>query len=451
MDWICNRLSNPVLNKWSDIFALSYIFVATIIFVQKTVKSLSNSKLNKLNLKNGEIELKENKEDTSVFNKHMDEIVYFFEVTDYNVVIIEDLDRFDNTDIFLKLREVNQLLNQSNSVGRKVTFIYAVKDDMFFDEERTKFFDYITTVIPIINSSNSADKLKEELEIKGYSDLNVEVIDSLAFFIDDMRLLKNIENNKNKKFVTRLQPKYYFKFQKSLEHNEHGVISSLIIYKLLLFFLESDYSINEDYMFCYEDTRQFYIRREILRSIASHTCHDIYQMDIFKFSFLLIICDDAQEWGRKSISELYVNKSNKYSFGSIDLDLQGDVSNSCLFRDNQELNDTSQLKILLRNFYKQSETYRSVFRDGQDTVKRNFNFTRQWGIIWSDSDGNISYIVKLDVSQDEQTKLTIKRTDEAKISTSDVLLSSFNKFLEDIGGDGFVLETDKKSAVFYLK
>lgn len=23
----------------------------------------------------------------------------------------------------------------------------------------------------------------------------------------------NIENNKNKKFVTRLQPKYYFKFQ----------------------------------------------------------------------------------------------------------------------------------------------------------------------------------------------------------------------------------------------
>ena len=98
-------------------------------------------------------------------------------------------------------------------------------------------------------------------------------------------------------------------------------------------------------------------------------------MDIFKFSFLLIICDDAQEWGRKSISELYVNKSNKYSFGSIDLDLQGDVSNSCLFRDNQELNDTSQLKILLRNFYKQSEPgleYSAFLcEDKQDD---NFNF-----------------------------------------------------------------------------
>lgn len=219
VDWICNRLSNPLLNKWSDIFALSYIFVATIIFAQKTIKSLSNSKLNKLNLKNGEIELKENKEDTSVFNKHMDEIVYFFEVTNYNVVIIEDLDRFNNTDIFLKLREVNQLLNQSNSVGRKVTFIYAVKDDMFFDEERTKFFDYITTVIPIINSSNSADKLKDELEIKGFSDLNVEVIDSLAFFIDDMRLLKNIVNE---------YAQYREKLDEKLDQNK---LLAMIVYK----------------------------------------------------------------------------------------------------------------------------------------------------------------------------------------------------------------------------
>lgn len=219
VEWICNRLSNPVLNKWSDIFALSYIFIATIIFAQKTIKSLSNSKLNKLNLKNGEIELKENKEDTSVFNKHMDEIVYFFEVTNYNVVIIEDLDRFNNTDIFLKLREVNQLLNQSNSVGRKVTFIYAVKDDMFFDEERTKFFDYITTVIPIINSSNSADKLKEELEIKGFSDLNVKVIESLAFFIDDMRLLKNIVNE---------YAQYREKLDEKLDQNK---LLAMIVYK----------------------------------------------------------------------------------------------------------------------------------------------------------------------------------------------------------------------------
>ena len=79
-------------------------------------------------------------------------------------------------------------------------------------------------------------------------------------------------------YVARLQPKYYFKFQKSLEKNKHGILSTLIIYKLLTYFLESDYSINEDYCFDEEDCRQFYIRREILRSIASHTCDDVYQL-----------------------------------------------------------------------------------------------------------------------------------------------------------------------------
>lgn len=216
VDWICRFFSNPTLNRWSDVIALLYIFLVTIKFVQKIIKSLGNSKLNKLNLKNGEIGLQE---ETSVFNKHMDEIIYFFQVTDYNVVIIEDLDRFNNTEIFLKLREVNQLLNQSKSVGRKIVFIYAVRDDMFFDEERTKFFDYITTVIPIINSSNSADKLKEELENKGFSDFSAEVVGSLAFFIDDMRLLKNIVNE---------YAQYREKLDEKLDQNK---LLAMIVYK----------------------------------------------------------------------------------------------------------------------------------------------------------------------------------------------------------------------------
>lgn len=74
----------------------------------------------------------------------------FFQVTKYNVVIIEDLDRFGTSKIFLKLRELNQLINESKIVGRNLVFLYAVKDDIFINEERTKFFDYITTVIPVI-------------------------------------------------------------------------------------------------------------------------------------------------------------------------------------------------------------------------------------------------------------------------------------------------------------
>lgn len=183
-------------NKWNKIFdfaASGWLLYALYKIVRYVFKSYSNSKLNKLNLKDGEIEVIEN---NSIFNKHLDEILYFFQVTDYNVVIIEDLDRFGTPNIFLKLRELNQLINESKIVGRHITFIYAIKDDIFKDEERTKFFDFITTVIPVINPSNSKDKLKSALEKKGCGDDGISDNDlsEMAFFIQDMRILTNIVN-----------------------------------------------------------------------------------------------------------------------------------------------------------------------------------------------------------------------------------------------------------------
>lgn len=180
-----------------DSICLLYVFTILFFTIRGLIKSYSNSKLNKLNLKDGEIEIKEN---NSIFNKHLDEIIYFFQATKYNVVIIEDLDRYETTDIFLKLRELNLILNNAYStIKRKITFIYAIRDDMFKDTDRTKFFDYITTVIPVINYSNSKEKLTKALRTKGYKvstngDFKIEDIEDIAFFIDDMRLLKNIVN-----------------------------------------------------------------------------------------------------------------------------------------------------------------------------------------------------------------------------------------------------------------
>lgn len=181
-----------------DVFCLLYVLTFLYCCIRGLIKSYSNSKLNKLNLKDGEIEIKEN---SSIFNKHLDEIIYFFQATKYDIVIIEDLDRYETTDIFLKLRELNLILNNAYStIGRKITFIYAIRDDMFKDTDRTKFFDYISTVIPVINYSNSKDKFTEALRNKGYKvggetrDFEIDEIEDIAFFIDDMRLLKNIVN-----------------------------------------------------------------------------------------------------------------------------------------------------------------------------------------------------------------------------------------------------------------
>ena len=182
-------------NTWNTIFEfLSFGWLLYILFtaIRYVFRSYSNSKLNKLNLKDAEIEVVEN---NSIFNRHLDEILYFFQVTEYDVVIIEDLDRFGTPNIFLKLRELNQLINESKIVGRHITFIYAVKDDIFKDEERTKFFDYIITVIPVINPSNSKDKLKSALEAKGCgNEISDEDLSEMAFFIQDMRILTNIAN-----------------------------------------------------------------------------------------------------------------------------------------------------------------------------------------------------------------------------------------------------------------
>ena len=85
-------------------------------------------------------------------------------MTKYNVVFIEDVDRFNTSEIFVKLRELNTLLNNYDLIKRRIVFVYAIKDDMFNDQDRTKFFDFIIPIIPIINSTNSGEKLLEKLK-----------------------------------------------------------------------------------------------------------------------------------------------------------------------------------------------------------------------------------------------------------------------------------------------
>lgn len=188
-------------NKKDDLDWFSILFIFPIVFFgvgyfsKSIIQLFSNSKINKVSIK-GELELGENI-NKSVFNEHLEEILYFFEMTPYNVVIIEDLDRFDNTDIFTKLREINILLNNSKLIEREIKFVYAVGDDLFNDKkERVKFFEYIIPVIPFINSSNADEQLKTLIKETDLDDniFSKEFLSDVTTFIDDidMRLLTNI-------------------------------------------------------------------------------------------------------------------------------------------------------------------------------------------------------------------------------------------------------------------
>lgn len=156
----------------------------------------------------------------SYFDQYLDEIVYFFETSKRDIVIFEDIDRFNDSHIFETLRSLNALLNASPQIKQPIRFIYAIKDSIFdrvsLEHEqrkidvalveitdpaqaeivranRTKFFDLVIPVVPFI-THRSARNLTTQI-LRGIEhDVSPDLIDLAGRFVPDMRLLKNVRN-----------------------------------------------------------------------------------------------------------------------------------------------------------------------------------------------------------------------------------------------------------------
>ncbi len=184
--------------------------------------------------------------------------------------------------------------------------------------------------------------------------------------------IKRLEEDK---YYGRIQPKYYIKFTKSLESFKHGIVSAAIIYTTLLYFLEADFNLNDDYIFDSECARQFYIRREILRAIASHTCSDIYSIKMSTFTSLLFVCDELQEWGRKTWDQLYIGDISN----SIDLNIEAFNPKQVKVFEKIDMTESLDQVIpdyILRVYNSQYSKYKLVFRDGQYSNNREFDFSK---------------------------------------------------------------------------
>ena len=203
-----------LLNIWYKI-GIGIIAIIVIFLISKLLAKFLKKvdiKNIKFNFTNTEIEIEKTSTE-SLINKYMDELVYFFSMTDYNIVVIEDLDRFLEKDeikdrvliIFQKLKELNQILNSSRQIKRKITFLYVVKDDLFKnEEERTKFFDAIVPVIPVMSNYNSYAELKNRFEIYNIDD---KIMQDISPYINDYRVIKNLRNE-------------YELYQKEIKGNE---------------------------------------------------------------------------------------------------------------------------------------------------------------------------------------------------------------------------------------
>lgn len=147
------------------------------------------------------------------FDEHLDLIVYTLEVSGRNVIIFEDIDRFEDTEIFETLRSLNAVLNSADQLRqRPIRFVYALRDSVFeriaSHEEtgemdaaqaeleranRTKFFDLVIPVVPFITHRNARDLLTRELAGNDYN-VSKDLVDLAASHVADMRLLHNVRN-----------------------------------------------------------------------------------------------------------------------------------------------------------------------------------------------------------------------------------------------------------------
>ncbi|MBS2990614.1 hypothetical protein AC1659_15160 [Rhodococcus erythropolis] len=148
------------------------------------------------------------------FDEYLDDIVNYFDTENTDIVIFEDLDRFDDPHIFEALRELNTLLNNTKARTKPLRFVYAVRDSLFeklgtdvpsspTDDEaasetvranRTKFFDIVIPMVPFISHRNARDLLVDLLNEARITGIERPLLNIVAQHSTDMRLLRNMRN-----------------------------------------------------------------------------------------------------------------------------------------------------------------------------------------------------------------------------------------------------------------
>lgn len=187
---------SSIIDTWDNSKLLFFIgiviFALIIVTVCHIFKRIWESfAIQKINIKGNEIVLYNDEKD-SPFDKYLSEVLYIFDKTKLDAVVIEDIDRFSDITIFERLREINALINSKRNKQNPIKFIYLLRDGMLQPRDRTKFFDFIIPIVAYSDSSNSYGRFKTIFNN------NYAIDDNFLFeasqYVDDMRLVKNIAN-----------------------------------------------------------------------------------------------------------------------------------------------------------------------------------------------------------------------------------------------------------------
>ena len=254
--WLCG-LAAPLLAFLGDDAAFGWVVLAGLGLlaimsgVVFSIRWLTHNRVFLEKLTAGPATVSLAATSSSYFDQYLDEIVYFFERSGRDIVVFEDIDRFEDPHIFEALRALNTLLNGTEQVRRRrrvhtmkqkstvagaepdrvsgkddsppeVKFVYALRDSVFeqlggapdaddpdatdsarsgaqidaADDEvrranRTKFFDIVIPIVPFITHRNARDLMLREME---GTEVSRDLINVVARFVADMRLIANMRN-----------------------------------------------------------------------------------------------------------------------------------------------------------------------------------------------------------------------------------------------------------------
>lgn len=249
--------------------------------------------------------------------------------------------------------------------------IMALCHDLGYPLEKSK--KVLAKTEKMMEAFISSPYVEKNLKFDGTQDSNN--LDIITFASKKMKAITENKESFIAKYNASIQDKYKFKYKLSLEDFSHGIISAIIIYKMLIYFIETDNNPDANYVFDNEDARQFYMRRDILRAISSHTCENIYHIDVATFPMILFVCDELQEWGRKSWKSMYRGVTNSAvqltinSFNAKKIEYDEEI-------DMQNASGNQLVENIERIIKKQYMLYLTTFRDGQYTARREFDFIK---------------------------------------------------------------------------
>lgn len=252
---IINYILKFTINPYTKLISGVILIVLGGRLLYLIINALKNNNfLKKIKFQTYEIEVFDKKEE-SYFDKYLNDVIYLFENVDSKVIVFEDIDRFEVHGIFERLREINTLVNirLEKSGEDPLRFFYLLRDDIFQSKERTKFFDYIMPIVPVMDSSNSYDELIKHFEKGEIINLfEKRFLQDISLYIDDMRLLKNIYNE----FLI-----YYFKLNIT-ELNPNKMLA-MIVYKNLFPQDFSELQLNKGLVFALFDKKNDFIQSEV--------------------------------------------------------------------------------------------------------------------------------------------------------------------------------------------